>query len=131
MAATINTYNLFEFNYTKAKEGALCVMVYKDVTGSITDAEETGEIKHFIGTGIIRAKSPNNNLFIVNSVTYYFDQQGLCRSEGYFDYKLMLGEISIVLSDSGNTSGTMRGTTRSTDPGTGEIIETPTTFEEV
>lgn len=131
MAVTVNTYKLFPFVLEQAKEGVLCVMVYKDVTGSITDADETGEIKHFIGTGIIRSQSPNKNTMIIESKTYTFNWDGTCLTSGFEDYKLMLGEISIVLSDSGNTSGTMRGTTRSVASDTGEIIETPTTFEEV
>lgn len=130
MAATVTTYNLRDFSYTEAKEGALCVMVLNTVGSSITDAEYTGSGNPpFMGTGIIRSKSPNNNILIIESKTYTFNSEGRCITKNYTDYVLKLGIVGITLSEAGNEASTTRGTTIS-GGGESAVEEQSITYEE-
>lgn len=125
------TYTLLTFNSSKASQGALVVMVRKDITGSVTNEPAVGtEIQPFNGAGVCKALNNSQFTFSYNSNSYLFNNKGEAISQNALNYKLMLGQIQQNLSDAGSTVNSSTTIKTSMTRGEDDSIDYNTTISD-
>lgn len=112
---TVTTYTVYDFKYNDAIQGVLVAMVLNTVAPNTQVAQDADTLK---GVGTVKVTSQNTITLTINSIVYSFNNNGICISKDYTNYKLMLAEVQEKASEVGSgveTDGTVTVGTRSSD----------------
>ena len=103
----MTTYNILDFNYIKAKQGALCIVVATSFfNGETPPTSITNGDSAYIGAGICSKGSNDRSIIIIGEEEYTFNRDGSAFSKNAEGYCLRLAEIIAGKSRAGNSLST-------------------------